>query len=65
MNNFFFLIACPGMNFGLAQAKAAVVEVIKNFKVTVNEKTRTDNYINSKGFVGNLDGGIYLNLKAI
>ncbi|TMW43079.1 hypothetical protein DOY81_011840 [Sarcophaga bullata] len=56
---------CIGMKFGLAQAKAAVAEIIKNFSLTVNERTRKDNYQAADGFIIGLDGGIYLDIKQL
>ncbi|XP_037820699.1 probable cytochrome P450 28d1 isoform X2 [Lucilia sericata] len=56
---------CIGMKFGLSQAKAAVAQVIKHFELTVNERTRKDNYQAADGFIIGLDGGIFLDIKAL
>lgn len=53
------------MKFGLSQAKAAVAEVIKHFELTVNERTRKDNYQAADGFIIGLDGGIFLDIKQL
>lgn len=53
------------MKFALTQAKAAIVEVIKHFELTVNERTRKDNYQSADSFMSGLDGGIFLNIKRI
>ncbi|TMW44306.1 hypothetical protein DOY81_010614, partial [Sarcophaga bullata] len=56
---------CLGMKFALTQAKAAIVEVIKHFELTVNERTRKDNYQSADSFMSGLDGGIFLNIKEL
>ncbi|XP_060662992.1 probable cytochrome P450 28a5 [Drosophila nasuta] len=55
---------CLGMRFGLAQIKAAVVELITKFDVRVNPKTRKDNMFEPSSFLTSLEGGIYLDFKA-
>ncbi|KAM7349839.1 putative cytochrome P450 28d1 [Cochliomyia hominivorax] len=54
---------CLGMKFALSQAKAAVAEVIKQFELTVNDRTRKDNHQSADGFIVGLAGGIYLDIK--
>ncbi|XP_011296124.1 probable cytochrome P450 28d1 [Musca domestica] len=56
---------CLGMTFGLAQTKAAIANIIMNFELTVNERTRKDNYQSAHGFITGLDGGIFLTLKGL
>ncbi|KAM7349838.1 putative cytochrome P450 28d1 [Cochliomyia hominivorax] len=56
---------CLGMKFALTQAKAAIVEVIKHFEITVNERTRKDNYQSADSFMSGLDGGIFLDIKEL
>lgn len=53
------------MKFGLSQSKAAVAEVIKHFELTVNQRTRKDNYQAADGFIIGLDGGIFLDIKEL
>lgn len=53
------------MKFALTQAKAAIVEVIKHFELTVNERTRKDNYQSADSFMSGLDGGIFLDIKEL
>ena len=62
---FFLFLDGAGMKFALTQAKAAIVEVIKHFELTVNERTRKDNYQSADSFMSGLDGGIYLNIKEL
>lgn len=54
-----------GMRFALTQGKAAIVEVIRNFKVKINPKTRSDNLLNPKEFLALLDGGVWLDFEEI
>uniref|UniRef100_A0A1A9WZ73 Cytochrome P450 n=1 Tax=Glossina brevipalpis TaxID=37001 RepID=A0A1A9WZ73_9MUSC len=56
---------CIGMNFVLAEIKTAVVEIIKHFELTVNERTRQDNYRETDGFMTGLEGGVHLNIKPL
>lgn len=52
------------MRFALAQIKAALVEIIVNFDVKVNSKTRKDNMFSPIGIVTSLEGGIWLDFAA-
>ncbi|ALC45485.1 Cyp28a5 [Drosophila busckii] len=51
---------CIGMRFALIQIKAALVEIVSNFDISVNAKTRKDNLYDPAGVVTKLDGGIWL-----
>ncbi|XP_064549952.1 probable cytochrome P450 28a5 [Drosophila montana] len=55
---------CIGMRFALAQIKAALVEIINNFDVKVNPKTRNDNMYDPFGMISSLKGGIWLDFTA-
>lgn len=52
------------MRFAMAQMKAAAVEIITNFNIRVNSKTRTDNLLDPLVFISSLKGGIYLDFEA-
>lgn len=54
-----------GMRFALTQIKAAMVEILRNFKIHVNPKTRTDNKLNPTYFLLRLDGDIWLDFEKI
>ncbi|KAH8376994.1 hypothetical protein KR093_002594 [Drosophila rubida] len=56
---------CLGMRFAMTQIKAAVVEVITKFEVRVNPKTRKDNVFEPSSFLASLQGGIFLDFKAL
>lgn len=53
------------MRFALAQIKASIVEIVRNFKINVNPKTRKDNRIDPSYFIIRLDGGIWLDFEKI
>ncbi|KAH8415075.1 hypothetical protein KR215_002227 [Drosophila sulfurigaster] len=55
---------CIGMRFAMAQIKAALVEVLTNFDVCVNPKTRKDNLLDQANLITSLKGGIWLDIKA-
>ncbi|SPP79522.1 probable cytochrome P450 28d1 [Drosophila guanche] len=54
---------CPGMRFALTQVKAALVEVVQNFEMKVNPKTRKDNQLDDTYFMATLKGGIWLDFE--
>ncbi|ALC39320.1 Cyp28d1 [Drosophila busckii] len=54
---------CPGMRFALTQLKAALVEVLRNFEVKVNSRTRNDNELDDTYFMAMLKGGIWLDFE--
>lgn len=54
-----------GMRFGTLQVKAAIIECIRNFNLTLNKKTRTPYVLDPKNFLLMPVGGIWLNFKAI
>ncbi|XP_017856521.1 PREDICTED: probable cytochrome P450 28a5 [Drosophila arizonae] len=55
---------CIGMRFALTQIKAALAEIIVNFDVSVNPKTRKDNMFQPGGLVTTINGGIWLDFAA-
>ncbi|KAH8311899.1 hypothetical protein KR044_008518 [Drosophila immigrans] len=55
---------CIGMRFALTQVKAAIVEILTNFEVEINPKTREDNLFDPFGVVTKLKGDIWLNFVA-
>uniref|UniRef100_A0A0K8TWD2 Putative cytochrome P450 28d1 n=1 Tax=Bactrocera latifrons TaxID=174628 RepID=A0A0K8TWD2_BACLA len=56
---------CLGMRFALTQSKAAIAEIVKNFVIKPNPKTRTDNTLTKDSFFGSLEGGVWLDFEAI
>uniref|UniRef100_A0A1I8MS62 Uncharacterized protein n=1 Tax=Musca domestica TaxID=7370 RepID=A0A1I8MS62_MUSDO len=57
--------SCLGMNFSLIQIKAALVEIIRNFEVIINPKTRSNNEYNPIHLQSQLEGDIWLEFKTI
>lgn len=53
------------MRFALTQIKGALVEIVRNFEIRVNSKTRTDNQFDPTYFLMRLDGGIWLEFDSI
>ncbi|XP_068151690.1 probable cytochrome P450 28d1 [Drosophila tropicalis] len=56
---------CPGMRFALTQMKAALVEILQNFNIKINPKTRKDNVLDDTYFMASLKNGIWLNFETI
>lgn len=57
--------ACMGMKFAVMQSKAAVAEIIKNFKITINEKTEPGFVIDPTEFMYIKKGGIWIDFKPV
>lgn len=53
------------MRFALAQTKAAMVEIVNNFQISVNKKTQRPLIIDPKEFLNIKTGGLWLDLKSI
>lgn len=53
-----------GMRFAMTQLKAALVEVVRNFNIKPNPKTRKDNVLDETFFMATLKGGIWLDFEA-
>lgn len=49
----------------MMQSKAAIVEIVRNFKLTVNDKTQRPLVIDEKEFINVKKGGLWLDFKAI
>ncbi|XP_037827149.1 uncharacterized protein LOC119615139 [Lucilia sericata] len=51
---------CLGMRFALTQGKAAIVELVRNFNIKLNPKTRSDNLLDKNEFITRIEGGVWL-----
>lgn len=51
------------MRFALAQMKGAIVEILRNFKIKVNAKTRKDNKLDPSYLLVRLDGEMILDFE--
>lgn len=51
------------MRFAMTQMKAALVEIVRNFDIKPNPKTRNDNEIDDVYFMALLKGGIWLDFE--
>ncbi|XP_055371662.1 probable cytochrome P450 28d2 [Condylostylus longicornis] len=56
---------CLGMKFGLIQSKIGICEILRHFKITVNERTRHNNTLATDSLFAMLDGGIWLDFEEI
>lgn len=55
---------CLGNKFGIYEAKVAVAEILRKYKISVDTKrTRGDNECSPGGFLLTLNGGIYINFN--
>jgi cytochrome P450 len=56
---------CLGMKFASMVCKAAVVDIVKNFKITVNSRTSEELRINPNEFLNIKEGGLWINFKPV
>ncbi|KAL9884644.1 uncharacterized protein ACN427_011407 [Glossina fuscipes fuscipes] len=55
---------CPGVRFGFIQIKTALIEILRQFSVQVNPKTRSD-YKFDEYYFPRLDGGVWLDFQSV
>lgn len=60
-HKFFF----EGMRFGIMQSKVGLVSILKNFKVTLNKKTKEPLVFSTNSIIPQVKGGVWLNLEKI
>ncbi|XP_060523673.1 cytochrome P450 6a2-like isoform X2 [Cylas formicarius] len=56
---------CIGLRFGLLQSKVGIATVIKNFKLSVNEKTVTPLVMDPDSFISSAKGSVWLNMTKV
>lgn len=56
---------CLGVKFAMMQSKAGLVKIIRNFKVSVNDKTESELVIDPSEFLNVKKGGLWLNFKPV
>lgn len=56
---------CIGMRFGIMQSKVGLVSILKNFKVTLNKKTKEPLVFSTNSIIPQVKGGVWLNLEKI
>lgn len=54
-----------GARFGILQTKVGLISIVKNFKVSVNEKTTLPIKYATERFITVVKGGVWLNLERI
>ena len=53
------------MRFALTQMKACLVEILRNYKIHVNPKTRSDDKLDPTYFMARLDGDILIDFEKL
>lgn len=56
---------CLGMRFALMMSKSAIAHLVKNFEISVNDKTQRPLILDPKNFNNFKVGGIWLDFKQI
>ncbi|KAJ8922671.1 hypothetical protein NQ315_007703 [Exocentrus adspersus] len=56
---------CPGGRFAMMQLKVGITQLIRNFEVTLNEKTRQPIKYDPFHFLLYPKGGVWINCKKI
>lgn len=56
---------CVGMNLAILESKSAIVEIVKNFEISVDPTTPTELLIGPKEFVNIKTSKLFLNFKSI
>jgi cytochrome P450 len=56
---------CLGQRFALMQSKAAIAQIVRNFEISVNEKTQNPLVLDPKEFINVKIGKIWLDFKAL
>lgn len=53
------------MRFGLMQSKIGLTTILKNYRVTLSQKTQLPMTIDAKSFIPAVQGELYLNFERI
>lgn len=53
------------MRFGTAQVKAAIIEIVRNYEISVNKKMQLPIVFDPKNFLLMPIGGIWVDLKPL
>lgn len=56
---------CLGMRFAQIQSKGAIVSIVKNFEISINDKTPKEQVIDPKEFLNVKVGGFWVDFKLI
>ncbi|ENN72451.1 hypothetical protein YQE_10908, partial [Dendroctonus ponderosae] len=57
--------SCVGKRLGMLQAKVGLIAVLRNFKITLSEKTKMPIQFEKSGLFLNPEGKIWINLETI
>ncbi|XP_056638463.1 probable cytochrome P450 6a13 [Diorhabda sublineata] len=55
---------CIGMRFGKLQAKCGIITILRDYKVSLNEKTQLPVQLNPS-FITSVKGGVWLNMESL
>ncbi|KAJ8951744.1 hypothetical protein NQ318_012595 [Aromia moschata] len=56
---------CIGLRFGIMQAKVGLIRILKDYKVTLNQKTKTPIKLDHRSGIMAVEGGIWLNITKL
>ncbi|XP_057650972.1 probable cytochrome P450 6a14 [Diorhabda carinulata] len=56
---------CIGMRFGIVQTKVGLINVLRNFEIRIDKKTKTPLETDINSFIPKAEGGIWLNMEKI
>lgn len=56
---------CIGMRFGVMQTKVGLTSVLRNYKVTLNQKTVNPLKMDIRSGIPSIEGGLWLNLEKL
>lgn len=56
---------CLGMRFALMQAKSAIVDIVRNFEISVNDRTQHPLVLDPKEFINVKVGKLWLDFKPV
>lgn len=56
---------CIGMRFGIMQSKVGLTSVLKNYRVSLHNKTKLPITLDKRQFIPVIDGGLWLKLEKV
>ncbi|EFA02820.1 cytochrome P450 6BQ6 [Tribolium castaneum] len=56
---------CIGLRFGMLQSKVGLAALLKNYKITLNSKTKMPIEMEKSSFITSVNGGVWLNVEKL
>ncbi|XP_044255038.1 probable cytochrome P450 6a14 isoform X2 [Tribolium madens] len=56
---------CIGLRFGMIQSKVGLTTLLRNYKITLNKKTKVPLEMDKKAFVSSPEGGVWLDVQTL